>query len=220
MATAQEVATILGNHVTEFPGTTTADKQADLTQTLARIDAAFTLPMDDRRAAAQLAIEAPKLFITMALAAIVAIAALVQLGWNSFIRDSNAVLWFCFAAGTACFLSMYFGVLAINRVYKRGLEINNRWSLETLRWPKNLQALIGVLAIVLVVIAVTISVRHPIPTAAITIQLPGTIQASLPAGVIASGNWSQLRLDGGNGVHLDLDPVATGQTKSFEIRAK
>lgn len=220
MASADEVVAILANHVDEFPGATAADRQADLTQTLPKITAALNLPMDDRRAAAQLSIEAPKLFITMALAAIVAIAALVQLGWNSFIRDSNLVLLFCFAAGTACFFSMYCGVLAINRVYKRGLVADNRWSLESLRWPKNLQALVGVLAIVLFVTAVGISVNRPIPTAAITIQLPGTIQASLPNGIVASGNWSQLRLDGGNGVHLDLDPVPTGQTKSFEIRSK
>jgi hypothetical protein len=115
---------------------------------------------------------------------------------------------------------MYCGVFAINRVYKRGLEEHNRWSLNSLRWPKNLQALIGVLAIILFVLAVGISVRRPIPAAAITIQLPGTIQASLPNGIIASGNWSQLRLDGGNGVYLDLDPVAAGQTKSFQIRSK
>jgi hypothetical protein len=99
MASAQEVAEILTNHVAEFPGATAADKQADLTETLSKIAPDF-IPMDDRRAAAQLAIEAPKLFITMALAAIVAIAALVQLGWNSFIRDRDVVLWLCFAAGT------------------------------------------------------------------------------------------------------------------------
>jgi hypothetical protein len=221
MADKQLLETILRSHVAQFPGGNDAAKQADLEQTIVKVNAALDLPMDDRRAAAQLAIEAPKLFITMALAAIVAIAALVQLGWNSFIRDNSAVLLLCFAAGFACFLSMYFGILAINEVAKRGRVIDNRWSLESgIRWRKNSQSSIGVVAIILFVIAVWLSVGNPISRGAILVQLPGTVQASLPNGITVTGNWSQLQLDGGNGVHLDLDAVPTGQTRAFEIRAR
>jgi hypothetical protein len=220
MATHNEIESILTRHVAEFPGATDEEKHRDLAATLAKITSALTLPMEDRREAAKFAIEAPKLFITIALAAIVAIAALAQLGWNTFIKSNNLVLILCLAAGTACFFSMYFGLLAINRVSKAGLQIENRWTLERLKGVKNLQALIGVFAIILFLTAVSVSVRDPAPSAAITIELPGVLQASLPKGIVASGTWTQLRLDGGNGASVNLDPVPTGQTRSFEIRSK
>jgi hypothetical protein len=222
MASPDEIKAILTRHVAEFPGTTDDEKRRDLSETLPKVIAALSLPMDDRRAAAQLAIEAPKLFITMALALIVAIGALVQLGWNSFMQSNHSLWALLLLSGFGCFLSMYFGMLAINQVSKAGQQIDNRWTLASIRVPKNAQALIGVVAIVLFVIAVGISAREPLRTSggAIMIELPGALQALLPKGIVASGNWSELRLDGGNGVRVDLDPVPAGQTRSFQIRSK
>ena len=222
MASPNEIGEILSRHVAEFPGATDDEKKRDLAETLPKIIAALSLPMDDRRAAAQLAIEAPKLFITMALALIVANGALIQLGWNSFLQSTNSVWILCLLSGFACFLSMYFGMLAINQVSKAGQRIDNRWALESIRAGKNFQALIGVAAILLFVFAIGISAREPViaPGGAITIELPGALQASLPKGIVASGNWSQLRFDSGNGMRVDLDPVPAGETRSFRIRSK
>lgn len=219
MTTPEQIENILRAHVDEFPGNTATEKQQELSDILPKLKGTLELPMDDRRAAALLAIEAPKVFITMALGAIVAISALVQLGWNTFIRN-NWVLALCFAAGTACFFSMYFGVLSINTVAKSGRNVNERWSVDRVRGWKNLQASIGVLAIVLFVIAVAISIGSPIPTRGVVVTLPGNVQASLPQGLSVSGSWSQLRIDGKNGVTFNFEPVPAGKLTSFEIKSQ
>jgi hypothetical protein len=220
MATSQEIEAILRNHIDEFSGATQEDKERDLNFILPKIVSALEIPMEDRRAAAQMEIEAPKLFITMALAAIVLIGTLVQLGWQTFIKDSYVILALCALAATACFFSMYFGVLAINTISKTGGQTDNRWSVEGIKGYKNIQAWVGIVAILLFVSATALSVKSPGYSGNIFVELPGNIQASLPGGIVVTGNWSSMKIEGRNKTTINLGQIPAGQFSSFEIKSR
>jgi hypothetical protein len=92
---ADEIKAILHAAKGAFPGVSDEEKAAALTGAMKKIDEAFQVPSEDRRLSVQLTSELSKIFITVALAAIVAVGTLVQLGWNTFTRDHPYVLIFC-----------------------------------------------------------------------------------------------------------------------------
>src|SRR3954468_10122083 len=103
---ANEIKAILQTSKARFPGASEEEQTAALTSAMKKIEEAFEVPYEDKRLSVQLTSELSKIFITVALAAIVAVGTLVQLGWNSFTRDHQYVLICCFLVGLACFISM------------------------------------------------------------------------------------------------------------------
>lgn len=218
MPDADIVKGILSNHRTEIPASTDAERDIKLNELAKKIDAAFTVAPEDRRLSVQIMTDVSKVFITMALAAIVALGALVQLGWTSFVRDKSAVLWLCFAAGTACFVSMWFGVRALRDFAKSGVVDQNRWSLDDRRRLLNGQAITGIVAIALFISAIGTSLSAATTTTGIVVTIPNAVTATLPGDVVVRGVWTQLSLEAPGGSKLDL-PQAQAQAQSFAIRS-
>src|SRR6476619_5709547 len=114
MVDASFITGILETRKADFPGATDTEKTAALQDALKRVTGAFTVPVEDRRLAAQLISELAKVFVTIALAAVVALGTLLQLGWNSFIRENFYVEILCLISAAFLFFSMYFGVRAVS----------------------------------------------------------------------------------------------------------
>jgi len=216
---ADEIKAILQGSKAAFPGVSDEEKAAALTSAMKKIDEAFQVPSEDKRLSVQLTSELSKIFITVALAAIVAVGTLVQLGWNTFTRDHPYVLMFCFLVGITCFISMYTGVVAISRLARSGLAIDNRWFIDPHRWLLNVQALSGVAAIVLFIVAVAISRASPGGSTGLIVSVPPSVTATIGGEVTIRGTWTQLAVEGPGNTKFEVAPTSSGSAQSFTIRS-
>jgi hypothetical protein len=216
---ADEIKAILQTAKSAFPGVSDEEKTAALTSAMKRIDEAFQVPSEDKRLSVQLTSELSKIFISVALAAIVAVGTLVQLGWNTFTRDHPYVLMFCFFVGLACFISMYAGVIAISRLARSGLTSEDRWFIDPHRWLLNVQALSGVCAIVFFVIALSISRESPGGSTGLIVSVPPSVTATIGGEVTIRGVWTQLAVEGPGNTKLEVAPASPGVAQSFTLRS-
>ena len=134
---ALAVAT-LKKHATELG----ADSDAYVAAVESRIGGSRT--PEDHREATKLATEAAKMILTVDVAGLVAVAALIQFARNNGLAwDSSSIIFFA-AAGILGALAAGAGFTAISRVYQRadGRTHPNdpAWSTLTAKGPLNMQA--------------------------------------------------------------------------------
>jgi hypothetical protein len=216
---AEQIKTILQAAKATLPGGSDEERNIALTSAMKKIDEAFQIPSEDKRLSVQLTAELSKIFVTVALAAIVAVGTLIQLGWNTFTRDQPYVLVMCGIAGLSCFISMYAGVTAISRLARSGLNIDNRWLIDPHRWWINVQALSGVGAIVFFVIAILISRQTSGGSTGLIISVPPSVTATVGGEVTIRGVWTQLAIEGPGNAKLEVASPTSGAVQSFTIRS-
>ena len=176
---------------------------------------------DDHKTATQIAVDAAKTFVQIAIAFIVASVGFAQFSFRTAPGYVRALL---FVSGSLAFLSMCSGFLVISRAYKRGdgreQQASPAWSTESIRNPINLQALSGLLSISSFVLALLlfnwggsakqVTITLPDKTTKTTINLePVTI----------SGQWSKLAINQ-PGFSIQLDAVPAGQAQELRFDLK
>jgi hypothetical protein len=218
MVDATFINRILEARRADFPGATEAERDVALQDAIKRVQNSFITPVEDKRLAAQLTSELSKIFVTISLAAVVALGTLLQLGWSTFIRENIYVSIFCFISGVCLFLSMYFGVRALADLANSGYNTTRPWDLAPRRPFFYLQALLGVAAIASFLMAVTLSIRSTPTSTGIVVTVPSAISAMLSGNIIVRGAWTQVSIEANGGNKLDLPPTSQGQTQSFSIR--
>jgi heme A synthase len=220
LISASSLKDILRANENSFPGIDANERKASLEETLVAIGGIFEVPAEDKRVAVQLTSELSKIFITVALGAVVALGTLVQLGWSSFTRDRPFVMLFCFLTGLGCFVSMYAGVCALSRLARSGFQLKDRWDLNPVRVLLNVQAISGVVAILLFVVAIVLSRESPVHNAGLLITIPPTVTATLAGEIVVRGVWSQLSVEGPGNTKLEIAPNPSGQTQFFKVIAQ
>lgn len=145
---------------------------------------------DDNKEATKLAVEAAKMFLTIAIAILVAVGAFVQFA----LRDSG-INWASYSMGgfgitSLCLLaSIREGQAVISKAYKRagGIEAINEaaWSVEPLRTGLGRQARLGLLSLLLLFASLIITAYETKSRSVVTMKSnPFTIE----------GQWTELRL--------------------------
>jgi hypothetical protein len=177
---------------------------------------------EDRREAVKMAVETAKTFSQIGIAVLVAIAGFIQFGFEH--RQSSLSFWLFVAAAGFTFISMCNGFLAVSHAYKRGdgrqgFDDPIAWSTDALRTNLNNQALSGVVALVLIGLAVA---SYEIPSNSITILAPGGVSRTLAAGseITLEGEWSQLTIEQKGQPILKLGAVPKGQKQLIVFSVK
>lgn len=176
----------------------------------------------DRQAAVTMAVDTAKMLAEIGIAVLVAIAGFIQFGFEH--RQSSASYWCFVVAAVFTFISMCNGLLAISRAYKRadgrdGFEDSIAWSTEALRSNLNNQALAGVIALILIGIAVAI---YKPPSVSVTISTPGGVSKTLTleSDVTLKGQWSQITIEQNGEPILDLPAVPQGEERRIVFSEK
>ena len=212
----------LEDHKDELPGATESEKERYFQNLSDKIRRLITSGDEDRRLATQIAVDASKTFVQIAIAVFVAIGGFFQFGFKNNL-DFWPVLCLSIAAFLT-FLSMCFGFLVISDAYKRGDGRKDTgqsaWSTEALRGSINWQARTGVAA--LLVFALAIILQNPA-----TPRSPQTMKINLPKGVAktisslepvkVTGQWSQISIEQQGNFMLQLERVPEKETRYFTL---
>jgi len=222
MIKLDQVLNLLKAHKDELPGGDESEKERNLQELSDKIQRVIARSDEDRRLATQIAVDASKTFVQIAIALFVAIGGFFQFGFKNNL-DFWPVLCLSIAAFST-FLSMCFGFLVISDAYKRGdgrKDIDHpAWSTAVLRKSINRQAWIGVAA--LLVFALAIILQNPA-----TPRSPQTMNITLPKGVAkaissleplkVTGQWSKISIEQQGNFMLQLEPVPDKETRSFTL---
>jgi hypothetical protein len=174
---------------------------------------------DDHKAATQIAVDAAKTFVQIAIAFIVATVGFAQFSFRS---SPSLVRYALLLAGFTAFVSMCFGFIVISRAYKRGdgREASNQvpWSTSSIKSPINLQAITGLLSLVFFLSALLLFNWAASPKQ-MTIILPdGTTRVVINAEPLTiSGQWSNLTITQRGHLNLSLDPGLPNQTNQLRL---
>ena len=180
---------------------------------------------EDRRLASQIAVDASKTFIQIAVALFVVIGGFIQFAFKNDWQSSSII--FLVISGIFIFVSLCSGFVVISKSYKRGdgrLEPNRiAWSTEYLQTPINVQAMTGVLAIIAFAIAIALSnLVVSVSPHEMTITLPDKASKAISplATIKFEGQWSTMSIQQKGNFTLQLEPVPLNETRSFILEIK
>ncbi|MFL9989994.1 hypothetical protein PQR34_12835 [Paraburkholderia sediminicola] len=180
---------------------------------------ATPVPNDDRKTAATLTAELPKLFITMALAVIAALSILLQLGWNTFVKDNTAAIFCGVFSALLAFFSMVSGVRAIRDLAYSGLRYLNRWNVsEATRKKLNRQAWLGISSILFFLATIILAQNRP-TSADLLVTLPANFSSTGSKSVSLTGTWSRMQMIDSNGTKVEFPPIASGASATIVVRS-
>ncbi|MFZ0060826.1 MAG: hypothetical protein WAL47_02240 [Pyrinomonadaceae bacterium] len=188
---------------------------------VAEIRASTALEKDDRKAATQIAVDAAKTFVQIAIAFIVASVGFAQFSFRS---GPDYVRYLLLASGGMAFISLCFGFLVISRAYKRGdgrIDLGkDPWSTENVRNQINGQAITGLICLLLFVTAMSLFNWGASPKQ-MTITLPDKTTKTIVnlEPVTISGEWSSLGITQ-TGFTIALDKVPPGQKREVRLDLK
>jgi hypothetical protein len=208
---------ILEAHKEELPGKDADEKAAHL----AEIRAFITREKDDHKKATEIAVDAAKTFVQIAIAFIVASVGFAQFSVRIAPPYVRGLL---FLSGFLAFTSMCFGFVVISRAYKRGDGREHGsdipWSTQSVKSPINWQAGLGVVAL-LVFVGALISFNWGGSARQMTITLPDKTTKTIVnlEPVTISGEWSNLRI-AQTGFTIALDEVPTGEKREVQFDLK
>lgn len=225
MTELDQVLNVIKGHKDELPGASEAEKEEYLQNLSHKIRGLFLRTDEDRRVATQMAVDASKTFVQIAIAVFVAIGGFFQFGFKN--NWSNLpVLCLGIAAGLT-FMSICFGFLVISDAYKRGDgrkgTIQPAWSTEALRGWINWQALTGVVALVVFALAIILQnpATSPSPQPMRITLLRGVAKTISSLGPVkVTGQWSQLSIERRGDFTLQVEPVPDKETRSFILEVK
>ena len=180
---------------------------------------------EDRRLASQIAVDASKTFVQIAVAVFVAIGGFIQFAFKNGWQSCSIV---CLViSGILTFVSLCSGFIVISKSYKRGdgrIEPNQiAWSTEYLKDSINVQAMTGVLAIL--AFAVAIALSNPVVSVSpqtMTITLPDKASKTISplAPIKVEGQWSTMSIQQKGNFTFQLEPVPLNETRSFMLEIK
>jgi hypothetical protein len=171
---------------------------------------------DDKKEAAKIAVDAAKQLVTIAIAVLAAVAALVQAAHNNGVPWLSAPM-ICFAlTALAALISMISGLVAISRTYKRADGRRDAqgvpWSTADTATPLNIQSSLGVASFVLVLAGVIFwaaSSTQTVSPNVMVAQPPGPLSAR---SFSLTGNWNDLTLSTAAKYDIKLPPSSAPVT--------
>ena len=212
---------ILSQHKAELP----FDTEEKQDQYIADFERLTSRDKEDHRLASQIAVDASKTFVQIAVALFVVIGGFTQFAFKNGWHLSSII---CLGiSGLLTFVSLVYGFIVISKSYKRGdgrIESNQiAWSTEYLKKSINAQARTGVLAIL--VFVVTIALSNPVVSISpqvMTITLPDKASKAISplAPIKVEGQWSTMSIQQKGNFTLQLEPVPSNETRSFMLEIK
>jgi hypothetical protein len=191
----------------EHLGDTDASRNDVLAEAIARLRGRSPL---DLKEASKIAVEASKLFITIAIAVLVAVGTFVQFARNGDVPWFSWVMAFFALAVVSLLASMTSGFIGISRIYKRAegrIEASqSAWSTAAVKRFLDSQGILGIVSLVLLISGLIAwgATGTSLP-GSIAIAIPGPSAGITPAGPLTiEGNWTSLTLKTAAGQQLIL----------------
>jgi hypothetical protein len=156
MANFETILDLLKTHKNDLPIHDATERDNYVNEITNEINKLIQRDKDDLRLATQIAVDTSKMFIKIAIAVFVAIGGFIQFAYKN--SPGSLPLMCLYAAGALTFFSMVSGFVVISRAYKRGDgRIKPKelpWYTKDLSGPINVQAWLGVLAMLAFAIAI------------------------------------------------------------------
>lgn len=164
MANYEQLMDILKKYKQELPGSNDQEKDSYLEMIKAKLSSTNKkreITNEDKKLACQIAVDTSKSLVQVAIAVIVAIGGFITYGFDNNWRGTSIV--FLVIAAFLTFGSMIFGFTFISKIYKQGEgRINNtiQWSTESVKTYINLQAYLGIAALIAFGLAIYFSLNN------------------------------------------------------------
>jgi hypothetical protein len=220
---ADHAKKVLNQHRDELAAELTGGSADQYLQEFDALLAKLNTPVvaEDRRLAAQMAVDMAKTFIQIALAGIAALVVYSQVeGYPAFY---SVTFWFWTLTFLCLLGSMVLGATAVSRISKRVREGNasvaaDLWDTNIANKPINFQAYSGLAAVVFFGLLVVL--REPQKVKGVEVDLPGGDRyITLTSGeLIIGGRWQELYiLNPRTQEKSQLPPTNPGQSDSIRI---
>ena len=154
---------------------------------------------DDKREATKLAVEAAKMFLTIALAVLIGTGPWVQYLHTTGVPWFSKTMGAFYVAAAALILSIWFGFHAISSVFKRAdgrpQPVSPPWSTEPITYQLNGQAVTGLVALLSLLLGLFMwGAKGDAQPTTMSITIPGTTGFPSPGRIIIEGDWIDLRV--------------------------
>lgn len=176
-------------------GANPAEQEIYLTQAISRLAS-----VEDKREATKLAVETAKMFLTIAIAVLVATGPWVQYLHTGGVPWASTTMSAFYVAALLMVVSMVFGFVVISNVYKRADgrlgPVDPAWSTEPVRNQLNGQAWSGMVALLALFVGLLLwATKEDTQKVALSITIPAATTGLPSSGpLMIEGDWNDLKI--------------------------